>query len=97
MPSIHAEQIYVQPRRITVDSGVWLLPSHSIIDLTGLREIHESNSGFHVAGYLVESNSVWTLDRHGRDMERLMLNSFFTAHRMAVAQYLRDRGHIIHQ
>jgi len=95
MPSIHAEQIHVMPGRITVDSGVWLFPSRTTIDLNGVRNIEERRTDFRVAGYLVEANAIWTLNRHGGGREKLMLNNFFTAHRVAVAQYLRDRGHLV--
>ena len=95
MPSLRSERIHVLPRQITMDSGTWLFPSRRTIDLSGLRSIETEDTGFRVAGYLVEANTVWTLNREGGGMDRFMFNNFFTAHRVAIAQYLRDRGLVV--
>ncbi len=95
MPAVHKEHIHVLPSRIVVDTGAWLLPSRTTIDLSGIAHIREQQTQFRVAGYIVEPNAVWNLHyRDGRTV-RLLLNDFFTAHRMAIAQYLRDRGQIV--
>lgn len=95
MPSVRHEQIHVLRDRITVEDGAWYSPSRSIIDLRDLRDIRQDESHFRIAGLLVEPNAVWHVSRGDGSRQRLELNGFFTAHRMVVAQYLRDRGHIV--
>ncbi len=95
MPSLRKEHIYVLPDRIVVDTGGWLLPSSTTIDLGGLRRIREKQTEFNIAGYIVEPNALWNLEYRDGSTRQLLLNDFFTAHRMAIAQYLRDRGHIV--
>lgn len=95
MPSVRDEQIHVLRDRITVDGGAWYNPSRSIIDLSDLRDIRQDASQFRLAGMLVEPNAVWHVNRGDGSRQTLQLNGFFTAHRMVVAQYLRDRGHIV--
>ncbi len=95
MPALRKEHIYVLPERIVVDAGGWLLPSRTTIDLENIRQIREQQTQFNIAGYIVEPNALWHLDYQDGSTRQLLLNDFFTAHRMAIAQYLRDRGHII--
>jgi hypothetical protein len=95
MPSLRHEHIHVLPDRITVSSGVWIAPSRDIIDLSGLLHIRERDTQFHLAGYTVEPNAIWHLARRDGSRDTFLLNDFFTAHRMVVAQYLRDRGRIV--
>ena len=95
MPSVRHEQIHVLRERITVDTGTWYWQPRSTIDLSDLREIRQDETQFRFAGMIVEPNAVWNVYRGDGSRERLELNGFFTAHRMVVAQYLRDRGHIV--
>ena len=95
MPSVRHEQIHVLRDRITVDTGTWDRPSLSTIDLSDLNDIRQDEPQFRFAGMIVEPNAVWHLHRGDGSRESLELNGFFTAHRMAVAQYLRDRGQIV--
>ena len=95
MPSVRHEQIHVQRDRITVDTGTWYRQSRSTIDLSELRDIRQDEAQFQFAGMIVEPKAVWHVYRGDGSSERLELNGFFTAHRMVVAQYLRDRGHIV--
>lgn len=95
MPSVRHEQIHVLRDRITVDTGAWYRPSLSTIDLSDLRDIRQDEMQFQLAGMIVEPNAVWHVNRGNGTRERVELNGFFTAHRMVVAQYLRDRGHIV--
>lgn len=95
MPAVRKEHIYVLPERIVVDSGGWLLPSSTTINLENLRQIREQQTQFGFAGFIVEPNALWHLEYQDGKTRLLLLNDFFTAHRMAIAQYLRDRGHIV--
>jgi hypothetical protein len=92
MPSVRHEFIYVRKDRVTIETGNWFMPSRSVIDLAKLRRIRDEGHEYYLGNYYVEPNAVWHMDwSDGRQVE-LRLNGFFTAHRMAVAQYLRDRG-----
>jgi len=95
MPSVRRESIYVQPHGITVQSGPWIMPSRTFIDLSNLEQIRQDGAELWIGGRLVESNAIWHLSRRDGSRQKLLLGSFFTAHRMAVAQYLRDRGHSV--
>lgn len=95
MPAVRKEHIHVLPARIVVDSGAWLLPSRTTIDLSGIAQIRERQIQFNLAGYIVEPNGVWELEYRDGRTRHVLLNDFFTAHRMAIAQYLRDRGQIV--
>jgi len=95
MPALRKEHIYVLPDRIVVDTGARLLPSSMTIDLENLRQIREQQTQFRIAGFIVEPNALWHLEYRDGSTRQLLLNEFFTAHRMAIAQYLRDRGHIV--
>jgi hypothetical protein len=65
------------------------------IDLRNLKQIRERGTQFSVAGYIVEPNALWLFEYADGSHRQVLLNDFFTAHRMAVAQYLRDRGHLV--
>lgn len=95
IPSVRKESIHVMPHGITVHSGAWFLPSRTYIDLSDMEQIHQDAAEFWIGGQLVESNAIWHVSRRDGSREKLLLNNFFTAHRMAVAQYLRDRGHVV--
>jgi len=95
MPSLRHEHIHVLPDRITVSSGTWIAPSLDVIDLSQLLLIRERDTQFQLAGYTVEPNALWHIFHRDGSRDTLLLNDFFTAHRMAVAQYLRDRGRIV--
>lgn len=95
IPSLRHEHIHVLPDRITVSSGIWFAPSRDVIDLSQLLHIQERDMQFRLAGFTVEPNAVWHVTRRDGSRNTLLLNDFFTAHRMAVAQYLRDRGQIV--
>ena len=92
IPSVTREYIYVRKDSVTIDTGHWFMPSRSVIELAQLRRIRDVGHEYYLGNYFVEPNAVWHIDwRDGRRVE-LRLNGFFTAHRMVVAQYLRDRG-----
>jgi hypothetical protein len=95
MPGLRNEQIRVEPQSITVREGGWLLPVRMSIDLRNLKQIRERGTQFSVAGYIVEPNALWLFEYADGSHRQVLLNDFFTAHRMAVAQYLRDRGHLV--
>ncbi|MBI1732161.1 MAG: hypothetical protein HYR49_05255 [Gammaproteobacteria bacterium] len=95
MPGLRRENIRVLPHRIVVDTGAWLLPARTAIDLTNLRQIRQQQTQFTFAGYIVEPNALWELEYADGSTRQILLNDFFTAHRMAIAQYLRDRGHVV--
>jgi hypothetical protein len=95
MPSVRGEWIHVHPQRLTLHSGVWLWPTRREIDLAGLTGITQLDQEFRIGSKLVEPNAVWTLEFDDGARRTLVLNGFFTTHRLAVAQYLRDRGHVV--
>jgi hypothetical protein len=95
IPSLHRQHIHVLPDRITVGSGPWFMPATSVIDLSDLLHIREDEKQFRIAGYYVEPNAIWHVTRADGTRDQVLLNEFFTAHRMVVAQYLRDRGRIV--
>jgi len=95
MPSVRNEWIHVHPQRLTLHSGVWLWPNRREIDLAGLTGITQLDHEFRIGGKLVEPNAVWTLEFDDGARRTLVLNGFFTTHRLAVAQYLRDRGLVV--
>ncbi len=95
MPAVRNEYIYVLPDRIVVDTGGWILPAMTTINLENLRQIREQQTQFGFPGFIVEPNALWHLEYKDGSTRLLLLNDFFTAHRMAIGQYLRDRGHIV--
>ncbi len=95
MPSVRKEVIYVRRDRITVDSGPWFSPSQQVIDLSNMLRIHQQAPEFKIGSLMLEPNAVWRLFRTDGSEQTLLLGQFFTAHRMVVAQYLRDRGRIV--
>ena len=92
IPSVRRESIHVSTDGITIHSGAWFSPSRTYIDLSDMDRIHQDAAEFRIGGRLVESNAIWHVSRTDGRNEKLLMNHFFTAHRMAVAQYLRDRG-----
>lgn len=95
MPSIHGESIYVRRDRITIEAGPWFIRSRSVIDLSGLVRIRQQAPQFKLGGMILEPNAIWRISRTDGTEENVLLGQFFTAHRMAVAQYLRDRGRYV--
>ena len=95
MPSVNREFIYVRRDRVTVDTGHWFMPSRSELDLSQSRRITQEGHEIYVGNYYVEPNAVWHIDWRDGRRTQLELNGFFTAHRMVVAQYLRDRGLLV--
>src|SRR5690606_10721608 len=95
MPSLSRESIHVLPHRITVTGGTWLAPEQKVVDLARLQHIREEDTRFRLAGYYVEPNAIWYVHHRDGGRDTILLSDFFTAHRMVVAQYLRDRGLLV--
>lgn len=92
MPSVRHEFIYVTPRRITVDTGAWYRPSRTVLPIDRRDRIREYRNGVLPANLMGDPGVSWRITRPDGREDVLALNDFFTAHRMAVAYYFKDRG-----
>jgi len=94
LPSIKHEYIHVSRQALTIESGNWLMPSRQIIDMEDIRNIRESDPlGVLPSNLMGDPVIDWNLTRNNGKQESIRLNDFFSAHRMVVAYYYKDRGY----
>jgi hypothetical protein len=93
IPSVRKEYIHVTRSEITIESGEWYKPSRTVLKMSNLRKLHETdNQGFFPGNLIGDPNVSWHLTRLDGGLEEMELNQFFNAHRMVVAYYFIDRG-----
>ncbi len=93
IPSVRHEYIHVTPQLITIESGEWYKSSKTVLKMTNLHQIKESDNQGLLPGNLIgDPNVSWHLTRLDGNREEMELNQFFNAHRMVVAYYFIDRG-----
>ena len=93
IPSIRHEYIHVSPSALTIESGNWYRPSITVVEMTNIWNIRESDpQGILPANLIGDPNIEWYVTRTDGNREILELNDFFSAHRMVVAYYYKDRG-----
>lgn len=95
MPAIKREYIRVSEWHMTIDDGSWLPNSRREIDLNNLRGITERRSGYLPGNLRGDPDVVWEIRWKNGKREDLELNDFFNAHRMVVAYFVRDHGHVM--
>lgn len=95
MPSVKREYIHVSEQHLTVETGEWYTASSRTLDIRELQTIKESIGG-NIPGNLMGDPDVnWHITWQDGKQETLDLNSFFNAHRMVLAHYIRDRGYTV--
>lgn len=93
IPSVRQEYIHVTRSELTIESGEWYMPSKTVLKMTNLRQIRETDNQGILPGNLIGDPKVsWHLTRLDGNREEMVLNQFFNAHRMVVAYYYIDRG-----
>ena len=94
LPSIKQEYIHVSRQALTIESGNWWGTSRRIIDMDDIRNIRESDPQGMLPSNLIGDPVIdWNLTRNDAREESIRLNDFFSAHRMVVAYYYKDRGY----
>jgi hypothetical protein len=92
-PSVRHEYIHVSPDVLTIETGSWYKPSRTVVDMADIRNIRESNpQGIMPSNLIGDPVIDWHVTRNNGSREVLKLNDFFSAHRMVVAYYYKDRG-----
>jgi hypothetical protein len=94
MPSVRKEYIHASPSAITIESGAWYRPSRMVVEMSNIKNIRETDvRGIIPSNLIGDPNVHWHVTwRDGRSTV-LVLNEFFSAHRMVVAYYYKDRGY----
>ncbi len=93
IPSVRNEYIHASPQAITIESGSWYRPSKTILEMANVKNIRESDAGSIIPANLIgDPNLTWQITRPDGRSEILELNDFFSAHRMVLAYYYKDRG-----
>lgn len=93
IPSVPHEYIHVSPSVLTIESGSWYRPSKTVVEMTNIWNIRESEpQGILPANLIGDPIIDWYVTRTNGNSEILELNDFFSAHRMVVAYYYKDRG-----
>jgi|GEM_PF-5670515 len=92
MPSVRHEYIRVTPARITIDTGDWFRNSLSVFPVNRQDRITEYRDGILPANLLWDPSVNWRITRPDGSEQVVKLDDFFTAHRMALAYYFKDRG-----
>ena len=95
MPSVRQEYIHVSRAGITVNTGAWYHPSRTVFPLNRGDRIRETRDGFLPGNLMGDPSVSWHVTRPDGEEEVLELNDFFTAHRMVVAYYIKDRGFVL--
>lgn len=94
LPSLKKEFIHVSRQALTIESGNWLMPSRQVIDMHNIQKIRESDPQGVLPSNLIGDPIInWNLTRNDGKQESIRLNDFFSAHRMVVAYYYKDRGY----
>ena len=93
IPSIKHEYIQVSEWQMTIDNGSWLPDSRRVIDLNNLHKITERQNSILPGNLMGDPDVVWQISWNDGKREDLELNTFFNAHRMVVAYFIRDHGH----
>ncbi len=92
-PSVKHEYIHVSPDVLTIETGSWYKPSRTVFDMADIRNIRASDpQGIMPSNLIGDSVIDWHVTRNNGSSEVLKLNDFFSAHRMVVAYYYKDRG-----
>jgi hypothetical protein len=93
LPSVRQEYIHVSPAVLTIETGSWYRPSRTVIDMADIDNIRESDPQGILPSNLIGDPVIhWHVTRTNGSREVLELNDFFSAHRMVVAYYYKDRG-----
>lgn len=94
MPSVRHEYIHASPRAITIETGAWYRSSRTILDMTDIKNIRETDAqGYLPSNLIGDPNVHWHVTWLDGKSAVLELNDFFNAHRMVVAYYYKDRGY----
>jgi hypothetical protein len=93
IPSALKEYVHVSPEQITIDTGSWYKQSTTVIALNNLHALRRDSSDYMVSNLIGDDYVTWHFERQDGSVESLILNDFFSAHSMAIAHYIRDRGH----
>jgi len=94
IPSVRKEYIHASRNAITIDSGTWYRPSMTVLKMTNIRSIRETDTqGIIPANLIGDPNVHWHVTWDDGASTVLELNDFFNAHRMVVAYYYKDRGY----
>ena len=93
IPSVRNEYIHASPGTITIESGNWYKTSRTIVTMENVKTIREADSGRFIPANLIGDPDLnWQITRLDGRSETLELNDFFSAHRMVLAYYYKDRG-----
>jgi len=95
MPSVRQEYIHVSRAGIIVNTGAWYHPSRVDFHLNRGDSIRETRDGFMPGNLMGDPSVSWHVTRPDGEEDVLELNDFFTAHRMVVAYYIKDRGFVL--
>ena len=93
IPSFRNESIQVNREQIVIRSGTWFLPSEQVIRIDKLRQLRRVNNEYLVSNLIGDDYITWYFESHNGEIQELVLNDFFSAHSMAIAHYIRDRGY----
>lgn len=93
LPSVRHEYIHVSPGAITIETGSWYKPSRTVVEMANIYNIRESDPKGILPSNLIGDPALdWQVTRVDGNSEIVELNDFFSAHRMVVAYYYKDRG-----
>lgn len=93
LPSVRNEYIHASPRAITIEPGNWYRSSKTTVEMVNVKNIFESDVLSIIPANLIgDPNLNWQISRLDGRSEILELNDFFSAHRMVLAYYYKDRG-----
>lgn len=95
IPSFKHESIHVNRDYMKVDSGFWFNPRTIVIELKNLRKLTRINNEYRVSNLIGDDHITWSFERNTGTVQQLVLNQFLSAHSMAVAHYIRDRGYAV--
>ncbi len=95
IPSFKHESIHVSRDQMTIDSGFWFKPTTLVIELKNLRKLSRTNNEYRVSNLIGDDYITWSFERNSGAVQQLVLNQFLSAHSMAVAHYIRDRGYAV--
>ena len=95
IPSFKHESIHVSRDQMTLNSGFWFNPTTIVIDLNNLRKLSRSINEFRVSNLIGDQYITWSFEHKSDPVQKLVLNDFLSAHSMAVAHYIRDRGYAV--
>ena len=96
VPGLALESVRVTPAALTVQTGLWFLPTTHEIRLSGLESVTEqieARSGRRRFGS--RTDTVWYFHYRSGEQLRLVLSDLFEANRDRVLEHLRRRGTIV--